>query len=184
MPNERFRKRLRFSLRATMLVILWAAIWLGSQVNQAREQRDALDAVRKYGGWVSFDYEFVNGTRAAGRQPWGSRWIRDRIGDEYFQKVTEVNLIYDASSGRRIENANMDTCDDLLRKIRKLPGVKKLLLIKKQATDEGMSSIGKMADLEELTIWNAYFVTDAGVSQLAHLQNLKARPNHLFKPQR
>src|SRR5262249_7479933 len=64
-------------------------------------------------------------------------------------------------------------CDDLLARISRLPGLKVLLLMETQATDEGLRPIGKMSGLEELFIWDARSVTDAGVAHLASLKNLK-----------
>jgi hypothetical protein len=49
MTDGKIRRRLRISLRATMLVIVLLGVWLGWQVNTAREQRQAVAAVQKYG---------------------------------------------------------------------------------------------------------------------------------------
>jgi len=67
MANGKLRHRFKISLRATMLVILLVCIWLGWQVNKAREQREAVAAVQRYGGWVHYDFEFVNGKLTPGR---------------------------------------------------------------------------------------------------------------------
>jgi hypothetical protein len=173
MMNERIRRRLRFSLRAMMLVIVLLGIWLGWQVNRAREQRQAVAAVQNYGGWVHYDYDFVNGKLTSGRSPWAPHWLRGLLGDEFFQEVRQVSLVYDDSTGKRFDNKNVLPCDDLLARISRLPGPKMLLLMETQATDEGLRHVGKMSGLEELFIWNASSVTDAGVAHLARLKNLK-----------
>jgi hypothetical protein len=49
MRNGKLRHRLKLSLRAMMLVILLVGTWLGWQVNRAREQREAVAAVRRLG---------------------------------------------------------------------------------------------------------------------------------------
>jgi len=83
-------------------------------------------------------------------------------------------LVYDDSTGKRLDNSNVEACDELLKKISKLPGLEQLLLQDTQATDEGLRHIGKMTDLQELFIWDAKSVTDVGVTQLSGLKNLKS----------
>lgn len=173
MANGKLRHRLKVSLRATMLVILLVGIWLGWQVNKAREQRGAVAAVQRYGGWVHYDYEFINNKLTSGRSPRAPRWLRRMLGDEFFQEVRQVSLVYDDSTGRRYDNSNVVACDDVLARVARLPGLRSLLLKESQATDEGMRHIGRMTGLEELFIWDARSVTDAGVGHLAGLKNLK-----------
>jgi hypothetical protein len=156
-----------------MLIVLIIAIVLGWQVNKAREQREVVQAIQKYGGWVHYDQEFVNGNLAPGRSPWAPRWLRRMLGDEFFRSVRQVNLVYDDSTGSRFDNANVQPCDDLLRKVAKLPGVKSLMLRKSQTTDEGLRQVGRMTQLKELYIWDARSVTDAGIAHLAGLENLQ-----------
>jgi hypothetical protein len=163
----------RTSIRVMMLVILIAAVPLAWQVNRAREQREAVDAVQKYGGWVHFDYEFFNGAVIPGCAPRAPRWLRMMFGDEYFRKVAFVNFDYERSIGKVVHNPHVEACDELLKKISGLPGLKKLRMKKTQATDEGLRHIGKMSELEELYIRDARFVTDEGVSHLSNLANLK-----------
>jgi hypothetical protein len=63
-----------------MLIVLILAVLLGWQANTAREQREAVEAVQRYGGWVHYDYEFVNGKLTPGRSPWAPRWLRKMLG--------------------------------------------------------------------------------------------------------
>ena len=148
MPNGKLRHQLKISLRAMMLVILVFGLWLGWRVNKAREQREAVAAVQKYGGWVHYDYEFVNGKVASGRNPPAPCWLRKLLGDAFFQEVRQVSLVYDNSRGKRFDNANVSACDDVLARVSRLPGLKVLLLKETQATDKGLEHIGKMSDLE------------------------------------
>jgi hypothetical protein len=167
------RHRLKLSLRAMMLVVLLLGLWLGWQVNKAREQREAVAAVQRFGGWVHYDYEFVNGKLTGGRSPRAPRWLRRLLGDEFFQEVRQVSLIYDDSTGKRFDNENVAACDDLLANVSRLPGLTVLLLKDTQATDEGMRHVGKMTDLETLFLSNATSITDAGTSHLVRLKHLK-----------
>jgi hypothetical protein len=156
-----------------MLLVLVFGLWLGWRVNKAREQREAVAAVAKYGGWVHYDHEFVNGKLTPGGKPWAPRWLRRRIGDEFFQEVRQASLVYDDSTGKRYDATNVKACDDVLARVSGLPGLKVLMLKETQATDEGLRQVGAMKGLEELFVWDAVSVTDAGVAHLAGLGRLK-----------
>src|SRR4051794_4684008 len=95
------RRRLKLTLRASMVLVVCVAVLLGWRVNKARQQREAVAAVRRHGGWVHYDYEFVNDKLTPGRQPWGPRWLRRRLGDEYFQEVRSIGFTDDEPRGTR-----------------------------------------------------------------------------------
>jgi hypothetical protein len=156
-----------------MLLILAFGVWLGWRVNRAREQREAVAAVKRHGGWVHYDWEFVNGKRTPGGQPWAPRWLRRVLGDEYFQEVRHVSLVYDDSTGTRYDNHDQSPCDDVLALLANQYGLRSLLMHGAQATDEGLRHVGRMSGLEELYLWDATSVTDAGVARLANLGSLE-----------
>jgi hypothetical protein len=172
MVNEPIRRRFKISLRTLMILILVLGTGLGWHVNKAREQLAAVAAVQRNGGWVHYDYEFVNGKLTAGRQPWAPRWLRAVIGDAFFREISQVSLVYDDATGTRFDNQNLEPCDDLLARLARQTRLKELLLQKTQATDLGLKQIGKMTSLEKLFIWDGASVTDAGVAHLAKLKNL------------
>jgi hypothetical protein len=115
----------------------------------------------------------VGGKLTPGREPWAPHWLRKILGDELFQEIEYVSLVYDDSTGTRHDNKNVSTCDDVLAQLASQPGINQLLLHGTQATDEGLKHVGKMATLEALFIWDATSITDAGVAHLAGLKNLK-----------
>lgn len=156
-----------------MLLVLLVAVLLGREVNQARRQRDAVAAIRRYGGWVHYDYEFVKGKLTPGREPRAPKWLRRYLGDEYFQDVYQVNLIYEEPTpgpGKRQDN--LHTTDDVAVHLESFPRLRELLLYQGQATDEAMKHVGTLAGLEGLWMWDAK-VSDAGVARLKGLRNLK-----------
>lgn len=171
--DEPRRRRFKISLRLAMVLVFLVALWMARQANKAREQREAVEAVKNYGGWVQYDYEFVNGTLTAGRQPRAPAWLRRLLGDEFFQDVEQVNLVYDYSTGKRRDIVNHAPADDVLAKVARLTGLRVLLLRRTQATDEGLKQIGRISSLEELFIWDGQNVSDAGVAYLENLKNLK-----------
>lgn len=168
------RRRLSLSLRVAMLLVLVVGIGMSRPVRKAYEQRVAVEAIRRYGGWVSYDWErtaLQSGTQTEG--PHAPQWLRRCLGDEYFQKVVYVNLDYDENSDDQVENRNVRPCDDLLEKIGNLTGTETLILKQGQVTDEGMRSIGRLTNLERLWLRNAHAISDVGVAHLKDLKKLR-----------
>lgn len=167
------RRRLRLTLRVAMLLVLVAGVWMASVVNKARRQRDAVAAARRLGGSVHFDWEFVNGHVTKGTQPHGPRWLRRLLGNEFFQELTSVNLVYDDSTGQLVRVKNLEPADDMLARLEGQTGLKFLLMEKGQATDEGLKHIKDLTNLEVLVLRDARRITDKGVAHLQNLRNLK-----------
>lgn len=166
-------RKYRYSLRFLMLFVLAAAVWLGWRVERARTQKEAIEAVKRHGGWVHFDYEFSYGKIVAGGKPRWPDWLVNAIGEEYFREIRQVSLVYDDTGGNRLDNPNVQSCEEVLANLARLPGLRKLLLKETQATDEGLRHIGRMTELEELYMWDAADVTDAGIAHLNRLDRLK-----------
>ena len=98
------RRWFQYSLRSFLILLTALAVWLGVVVNRAREQREAVEAIEALGGYVIYDWQiadtpmsmreygyFVDGT------PVGPSWLRQMIGDDYFQEVWEVRFGFDPS---------------------------------------------------------------------------------------
>ena len=85
-----WRRSLRFSVRGMIVLILLIGVCLGWRVDKARRQRHAIAQVDKYNGYVRFDYEYVNGKEIAHAEPKAPKWLRRRVGDEYFREVSRV----------------------------------------------------------------------------------------------
>ena len=63
-----FRRRFQFSLRSLMLLVVVVAIpcsWFATAMKAAREQRTAVEAIEKLGGFVNYDYEYDDTDRFA-----------------------------------------------------------------------------------------------------------------------
>ena len=112
-PKARWKT---ISLRGLLLLVLAIALWLGWIVHKARQQREAVAAFQKFGGFVHYDWEFVDGPvkvprgNCSGSRP-GARSRRDEspgaglagraVGDEYFQSIAHVSLYVDIKKGGR-----------------------------------------------------------------------------------
>jgi hypothetical protein len=95
----RKRRRFQFSLRGLLVAITIFGVWLGWKLNSAHRQREAVSAILKAGGTVSYDYQLE-------RSPiypddfsvhWDTRsptpqWLQSLVGDDFFHDVIEVKL--------------------------------------------------------------------------------------------
>jgi hypothetical protein len=87
---------LRFSLRTLLLLITAMCVWLGMNVPAARRQKEAVPVLLKAGAALGYDYEFVPMAPPPHRRwdpeqsPPGPTWLRERIGEDYFQTVVAV----------------------------------------------------------------------------------------------
>ncbi|HEY1377617.1 MAG TPA: sigma-70 family RNA polymerase sigma factor [Gemmataceae bacterium] len=109
-------------------------------------ERQAAATVRRLGGWYELD------------------------GDGH---VVEVNMVYHTdAAGKRSDN-HLTGSDGALRVAGQFPRLKRLLLHRGQATDEGLVALVGLTDLEELLIWDADAVTDVGAAHLGGLPKLR-----------
>src|SRR5262245_41378889 len=84
--------RVRLSVRALMALVLAIGGGLGWFVHRAQLQRDAVAAILRAGGRVSYDWQWNNGRRIAKGKPRWPGWLVDRLGPDYFADVTRVDL--------------------------------------------------------------------------------------------
>lgn len=106
---------------------------------------DAAETIRDLGGWYELDQD---------------------------RHVVEINMVYDAKTGRRFENKYTDS-DEALRIAPAFPRLKRLFLHKGQATDESLECLRDLKGLETFYIWDAIAITDAGAPHLSNLENLE-----------
>jgi hypothetical protein len=178
------------SIRGLMLFVMVIGAWLGWLVNKARRQQAAVTAVQRFGGFVHYEWEFVDGqlnmnpdhrlvkpswgTLTPGRKPWAPVWLRNAIGDEYFQSLAHVSLCLDIRQALTRQNwVNMGPADDMLRELASQTSVRTLQLGGDQVADENLAYVGKMAGLEELYIGNCSRLTDKAFANLGGLKRLR-----------
>jgi hypothetical protein len=179
-----------FGLRGLLLAIIAIGLFLGWAAHKARRQRAALVAVRKFGGFVHYDYEFAPGpvkvapgnflwqtswgTYTPSRKPWAPEWLRRAVGPEYFQELAHVSLFVDIHKGTADAHFyNIGPADDALQALSTQASVRTLHLGGQQVNDKNLAYVGKMTGLEELIIFPGRGITDAGLAQLAGLKKLR-----------
>ena len=156
------RPRIRLTVRTLMLFVLILAGGLGWVVNRARVQREAVAAVRRAGGSVSYDWEWANGRPIRQPQTGKGPTVVECLGEDYFSTVVEVVLVHGCGFS------------DVLHHIGRLRRLEKLILGRNPGvTDDGMASLRALVNLKELYLGGSP-IGDAGLAQLKSLSSLLA----------
>lgn len=84
----------QFSLRTLLIIVTIASCglgWLGLKVRQAQQQREAVVAIEKLGGQVTYDYDFdSNGHQIDPPTPPRPAWLLEFFGVDMLANVTSV----------------------------------------------------------------------------------------------
>jgi internalin A len=177
LSRKTWRRRLRISVRALLVLVLLMGVGLGWIVNGARIQREAVTAIRRDGGVVSYDWDWKYGkwdgwSWQTDGKPGVPKWLLDCLGLDYFDHVVSVSLGQPGSPSA-------------LRHIGRLSHVEKLDLHGPFVTDAGLAHLKGLTNLSSLNIGDRYFdcagtinllgtarVTDAGMPYLKGLTKL------------
>jgi internalin A len=180
-PAKSHRRWYQYSLRTLLIVVTLFALacsWFAVNLGQARRQREAVEAIVRLGGGVTYDYE-LRRDLAMTRQIPGGRiefgyesdlsgmpipkepswplWLRKLLGDDFFNNVVKV----------RVEN------DAAMVHLARLPHLRKLETYGEGITDAGMEKLEGMLQLEQLNCHGIETITDDGLISLADLPSLR-----------
>ena len=154
-----WRRFLRFSLRGLIVVVLVIGVWFGWLVRGARIQHEAVEAIRRGGGWCLYDWQWRGHHGEYFGEPWAPRWLTTLIGVDYFGHITEVNL-YEVGTDAKVAA------------VARLEHVERLFLFRTTVSDAGLVHLKGLSRLSFLHLANTH-VTDAGLANLKQLTNLK-----------
>lgn len=174
-------RRLRFSLRAMLVLVTIVAILLaigGKRMLDARKQRQLITLIQSYGGENHHDLNFENALERTIRFPNmdfsptlpGAGWLRNRIGDEYFVRVAEA--FFDKPSHRVLDDAMFLEFAESVRS-QDLPRPRGLVFADLPITDAGLEGLSTFPNLTSLHILNCPDVTDVGLKYIEPLSNLR-----------
>ena len=153
------RRWYQYSLRTLLVFVTLFALacsWLAVKLQQAKRQREAVEAIRMLGGRVAYDYELdAYGDIIPGEPP-GPAWLRQILGDDLFCTVVFAKPTNDAS---------MLILNDL-------SGIRRLELRRSQVTDAGLECLKSLPKLQMLDLRGGK-VTDAGLEHLMGLVQLR-----------
>ncbi len=153
----------QYSLRTLLLVMLLASIgmsWVAVRMQRARKQKAAVEAIKKLGGFVFYDYEFDQSGILQDRTPPGPAWLGDFLGEDFLAAILAVRL-----AGTQVNDAGV-------RNLRGLTQLQQLYLWDSQITDAGLEHLKGMTKLQTLDL-SGTRVTDAGLEHLEKLTKLQ-----------
>jgi hypothetical protein len=168
MATKPKRRWSRYSLR-TLLVFMTVASaglgWLGIKVQQAQRQKEAVEAIKKLGGYVFYDYEIVGDDPIKkfdpDKTPPGPGWLSKVVGKDLFANVVSVNCPHSrVTDADLVHLQSLKHCNQLS------------LFNAARITDVGLVHLRTLTELEHLDLTNAE-VTDAGLEHLQGLMHLK-----------
>jgi hypothetical protein len=146
--------RFQYSLRTLLLLVAVVAIlcsWLATETQQARNQSEAVKAIRRLGGEVVRDCDTHDYSLTS--TPPEPEWLRELLGGDFFENVVIVYI-----------NAPQATDADL-EHVRGLTHLQCLYVVRMQVTDAGLKYLEELRELQELHLDNAQ-VTDLGLEYL------------------
>jgi Leucine Rich repeat len=188
-PSHRPRRRLRFSVRTllVLVLILGAALgWVADKLRRARRQHEASVAVVSRHGTVDYGKAFR--LESWGKLPLGPPprhvWLREHLGDDLFETVTHV-AFFRQPEVTDLDMAVLDAFPDLEefhvskapvtdKGIAHLAGMKKLRRVtisEAPITDSSLLAIGRLPHLDQLDL-NGTRITDAGLVALDAMPHL------------
>ena len=193
-----FHWRFQFSLRSLLVATVAVAIpcsWMAVEMKRAREQREAVEAIRKVGRSVSYDHQYnlpmsnPYATYISGAKPPGPGWLRNILGDDFFATVISVNPSIDIDNNLLFSDVNLEcleafpqlrwlfvfgtqVTDAGLERLKGLPQLQRLDLGKTKITDRGLECLEGLTQLRQLEL-ACTNVTDAGLEHLKGLSQLQ-----------
>lgn len=135
------------SLRVSLIAVTCCCIWLGLQVRRATQQTKFVRLVEDAGGRVAYRHQVTRNKDGAfvtdgSQEPKVPRWIRNLIGEMYFQQVDLVHL------------NETDITDDWLENMKLVPRVRLLSLRKTAITGKALRHLAGLSSLEVLDLWH------------------------------
>ena len=178
---QRFHWRRLFQYRLRTLLILTTiiAVLLGWWSYKARQQREAVAALKKVGGFFSYDFH----EKGLDRPPYWPVWLVDRVGVDYFANVEAGDFVNNSTDAglenleclTSLKEISLDRTHVTDKSLEYMKGLTKLRLIglsETKVTDAGLEFLQDLIALETLNLDNTH-VSDAGLEYLKGLKSLK-----------
>lgn len=182
-----FRRRFHFSIRSLLVLILGVAVpycWLVVEINKARKQKAAVEALWAAGSGGTYDdahyrqnwfWPSACVARPASTAP---TWLRQVLGDDFFHDVAQTRVDRDVQMRylgglSRIESLYIErgVSDAGMQDVSGLPNLKRLRIAAANVTDRGLKYICGLPDLRELSLEDCG-ITDAGLECLQSMDQL------------
>ena len=163
------RRRLRFSLRALLLITAVIAVWLASHGNLAQKQRAAIAAIERLGGTIVYeDNDYMSFRRLPpDSTPPGVKWMRQLFGEQQGPRPVEIQLYMSA------DKAPERFTDNEAKLVGTLTELEWLVLMDTGLTDAGLMHFRNLRRLNRLDV-EGTAVTERGAKELQkYLPNVR-----------
>ena len=168
-----------------VVVVAVPCSWLAVEMKKAREQKDAVAAIKKGGRSYEYHWRFdANGRDAIEPQPPVSEWLWLPLGIDFFSEVVrmgymssvdatqfadaDVQHLKGLSQLRFLALSPSQITDAGLRKLTGLRRLETLILDQTRVTDSGLECLLNFPKLNSLSLCDTQ-ITDAGLRSLANL---------------
>jgi Leucine Rich repeat len=175
------RTYLRFSVRGLIVLVLVIGAGLGWIVRSARIQREAVTAIERAGGDVTYDWEWKYAESMPSGKPRASRWLVNLLGVDFFGHVTNVSgfiatdsSIVHVGSLTELEGLSLvgsPVGDIGAAHFQGLTKLRSLELRGTNVTDAGLKHLKGLTTLNYLGL-NSTPITDRGLVHLKELSDL------------
>jgi hypothetical protein len=121
----------QYSLRSLLLFMLVASLgmsWVAVRMKRTRQQDEAVEEIKKLGGFVQYDYEAYH----PGAEPSGPAWLRSLLGENFFATAVDVVLF-----SSRVNDTGLEHLEGLTK-------LQTLNLIGTQVTDAGLEQLARL----------------------------------------
>ncbi len=156
----------QYSLRSLLVLMVLVSIgmsWFAVKMQRARKQKEAVEAIKKLGGEIQYDYEVRQAGNPLPRVPPGPAWLRNLLGDDFF--ASAVGVFFPPS-----------VTDAGLEHLKGLRQLQRLGLSGTQVSDAGLERLKGLTQLLGLSFYNSTQVSDAGLAYLNRLTQLQWHP--------
>jgi hypothetical protein len=153
-----WRRRFQFSFRSLLVFLLAVSVplgWFAWELERARRQRKAVEAIVGMGGDVYYydQYERVM-TWETNRPPIIRLWLLKRLGRDFFIRIVKIDCTLSLQFG-----------DDEAMLLKSLSTLEKLYLSDTQISDEGVKHLTALTKLRLLVLVDTH-VSDESVKRL------------------
>lgn len=162
-PAAKRNVGMRFGLKAVLILVTAASVWLAVVSNRARRQKKTVEQVLDLGGHVAYDYQLDSDFqwRKDPQLPAPS-WLIKIVGEDYARRVVIVNL-----------DDGSDPTNDDLALIRRLPDLRQLTVAnRKRVSDTGLQHLGDLRHLEVFAA-SGTKIRGPGLSHLSAYEKLQ-----------
>ena len=172
---------LRFNISTLLIIVTTFCIWLGFRANQARLQREVVDAVQSAGGTVFYEHEDPRLPIADRPKP---NLLERIVGIDFAHSIVVVKL----GGGSKVDlvlskvsqlpklgelwMGSSDITDNGLRHLTRCSQLRKFSAASTDITDRGLIFLGKLKSLRYLDLANTQLTND-GLEHLKTLRNLE-----------